>query len=73
MSRFGKFYGCSAYPKCKFTQPFETKTYGDCPDCEKGKVVQKKTRKGKMFWACNQWPKCEYATWDEPTEKPDSE
>jgi len=73
MSRFGKFYGCSNYPKCKFTQPLDAKTYGPCPKCKKGEIVQKKTKKGKFFWGCNLWPKCDYATWDEPVEKPENE
>jgi DNA topoisomerase-1 len=70
MSRFGKFYGCSNYPKCKFTQPFDAKTFGPCPKCKKGEIVEKKTKKGKTFWGCNLWPKCDYATWDEPANNP---
>lgn len=74
LSRFGKFYGCSSYPKCKFTQPFDAKTYGSCPKCKKGKIVERKTKKGKTFYGCNLWPKCDYASWDEPTnKKPDIE
>ena len=68
ISRFGKFYGCSNYPKCKFTQPFEVKTLGiKCPKCKKGEITEKKTKKGKIFYGCNQWPKCDFALWDKPT------
>jgi len=68
MSKFGKFYGCSNFPKCKFTQPFDENTLGiKCPKCKKGEIVERRTRKGKIFYGCNQWPDCDFALWDRPT------
>jgi len=68
MSRFGKFYGCSGFPKCKFTQPLETQTLGiKCPKCQAGEIVEKRTKKKKVFYGCNRWPDCDFALWDEPT------
>jgi len=68
MSRFGKFYGCSGYPKCKFIQPFERETLGiKCPKCKEGDIVERRTKKKKIFYGCNRWPKCDFALWDKPT------
>lgn len=67
LGRFGKFYACSAFPKCKHTAALERPTLGiKCPKCQKGEIVEKKTRKGKTFFACNKYPKCDFALWDKP-------
>ena len=71
-SRYGKFIACSNYPTCKYIkndkEEKEVKVIIDCPMCD-GKVVEKKTRKGKLFYGCTNYPKCDFATWDEPTEE----
>jgi len=67
VSKYGKFLACPNYPKCKFTQDLENATGISCPKCKKGEIVKKKTKKGKIFYACNRWPKCDFALWDEPT------
>ena len=66
--KFGEFTACSNYPSCKFIkqEPKEIKAFIDCPICE-GKIVEKKTRKGKIFYGCDNYPKCNYALWDKPT------
>lgn len=62
--RFGRFLACSAYPDCKGTKPF---TLGiKCPQCGKGEVSEKRSRKGKIFYGCTEYPKCSFATWDKP-------
>lgn len=65
--RYGEFVACSNYPDCKYIKKEETevKTIMDCPLCS-GKVVEKKTRKGKLFYGCDHYPKCKFATWDMP-------
>ncbi len=65
-SRFGKFVGCSNYPKCKYTKSIEVKAEAKCPNCGKD-LVRKNTRRGKPFWGCSGYPKCKTAFWDEPT------
>ena len=65
--RFGPFLGCSGYPDCKHITPIEKETGADCPKCGKGKIIEKKSRKGKTFFACNQYPDCENAYWSKPT------
>jgi len=69
MGRFGKFYGCSAFPKCKYTAPIQNKMNISCPKCKKGKITEKKSRKGKVFYGCDRWPDCDFALWDKPTGK----
>jgi len=68
LGKYGRFYACSNFPKCKYSEPLEKEGPDiDCPECEKGKLVQKKTKKGKIFYGCDQYPDCEFALWDKPT------
>jgi DNA topoisomerase-1 len=69
MGRFGKFYGCSNFPKCKFTQPMEGGLGIQCPKCKKGEIVEKRTKKKKVFYGCNRWPDCDFALWDKPLDE----
>ena len=66
--KYGKFVACSAYPDCKYIKKEEKKVVEicDCPKCGH-KIVEKKTKKGKIFYGCNNYPKCTYALWDKPT------
>lgn len=70
--RYGKFIGCSNYPQCKHMEPLEKpKDTGiQCPKCQTNQIVQKKSRKGKHFYACNGFPKCKYALWHPPINEP---
>ena len=71
-SRYGEFVACSNYPTCKYIkkeekeEKEEVKEIMDCPNCD-GKIVEKKTRRGKIFYGCNHFPKCKVALWDMPT------
>jgi len=67
--RFGEFLACANYPKCKFTRPLGHALKVKCPDC-KGDIVQKRTKRGKVFYGCANYPKCKFATWKEPVEDP---
>ncbi len=68
LGRFGKFYACSNFPECKYTEPLEDKTLNiKCPRCQKGELTEKRTKKGKIFYGCNRFPKCDFALWDKPT------
>jgi len=64
--RFGKFLACENYPKCKNTKTIVSKTGLKCPECKEGDVVEKRTRKGRMFWGCSRYPECKYASWENP-------
>lgn len=65
--RFGPFLGCSGYPDCKHIDKIEKDTGVACPKCGKGKIVEKRSRRGRTFYACNQYPDCENAYWSRPT------
>ncbi|NMA50292.1 MAG: type I DNA topoisomerase [Mollicutes bacterium] len=65
--KYGEFVACSNYPKCKYIkkEKKDLVKVATCPKCG-GNIVQKPTRKGKIFWGCDQYPKCKYATWYKP-------
>mgnify|MGYP001112802587 FL=1 len=63
--RYGKFLACSGYPECEFTQPFVKKVGVICPICE-GDLVERRTKKGRIFYGCNNFPKCNFVSWKEP-------
>lgn len=67
--RYGEFTACSNYPTCKYIkkEPKEIKEIMKCPKCD-GMVIEKKTRKGKVFYGCNHYPSCDFASWDQPVE-----
>lgn len=67
--RYGEFVACSNYPECKYIKKEEKEVVEvmDCPFCDGGKIVEKKTRKGKIFYGCSNYPKCKTACWDKPT------
>jgi DNA topoisomerase-1 len=63
-SRYGEFLACSGYPRCKFIKKGQQETV-DCPreGCD-GKLVRRRTRKGKTFYGCSKYPECDFAVWD---------
>jgi DNA topoisomerase-1 len=75
-SRFGPFLGCSGYPECKNIRklgpkPAPPKETGfGCPECGKGTIQEKKTRRGKLFYSCSRYPDCKYALWNKPVDEP---
>lgn len=64
--RFGPFIGCSNYPNCKYIKKQEKGTGVTCPECQKGELVLKRTRKGRFFYACNRYPDCKFSLWSRP-------
>lgn len=68
-SRFGEFLGCSGYPECKTTMPIEKKVGVQCPVCHQGEVVQKVSKKKKVFFGCNRYPECDFVSWDKPIDR----
>ncbi len=62
---YGKFLGCSGFPDCKNTKRIVTETGGLCPKCG-GKMLAKKSKKGKPFFGCENYKDCNYMTWDTP-------
>jgi len=68
--KFGKFLACSGFPDCKHTEGLEEKIDAKCPDCG-GDVVLRKTKKGRPFYGCKNYPNCKYASWTKPESKPE--
>ncbi len=70
LGRFGKFYACTNFPKCRYTESLKDNKLGiPCPKCKQGEITEKRTKKGKIFYGCNKFPKCDFALWDKPTGK----
>ena len=67
--KYGEFVACSNYPTCKYIKKGkkEVNEVCKCPKCDKGMIVERKTKKGKIFYGCNNYPKCQYALWYKPT------
>ncbi|MBI4232750.1 type I DNA topoisomerase, partial [Candidatus Peregrinibacteria bacterium] len=65
--KYGEFLACTAYPDCKHVQAIIKFTGVKCPKCKNGQLIERRTRKGgKVFYGCNKFPKCRFATWDKP-------
>jgi DNA topoisomerase-1 len=65
--RYGAFLACSGYPKCKYIKKSEKGTGVKCPECQEGELVSRRTKRGKIFYGCNRYPKCQFALWQRPT------
>ena len=65
--KYGSFTACSNFPACKYIKadPKEVVEITECPNCE-GKIIEKKSKRGKVFYGCNNYPKCKTAYWDMP-------
>jgi DNA topoisomerase-1 len=63
--RFGKFISCSTYPVCKYTEPFLEKIGVQCPK-DNGDIVIRKSRKGRIFYGCANYPNCDFTSWKKP-------
>lgn len=64
--RFGKFLACPAYPECKNTKPVRKQLEIKCPKCGVGQIIERKTKKGRLFYGCNKFPECDFASWERP-------
>lgn len=69
MGKFGKFLACSGFPECRYTQQIVIDTGLKCPQCKKGQIIERKTKKGKIFWGCSNYPECKWASWENPVKK----
>jgi DNA topoisomerase-1 len=70
--RYGKFIGCSNYPRCRYIEPLQKPkdTGVACPVCRTGTLAQRKSRFGKVFYSCSNYPDCKYAVWNPPLDEP---
>ena len=65
--RYGKFLACSNFPECKNTKPITIGTGVACPKCGEGEIVERKSKRGRIFYGCNRYPQCDFTLWDKPT------
>ena len=66
LGRFGKFYACSNFPECHHTEAIVKDIGITCPTCGKGKVIERKSKKNRLFYGCDRYPECEFVSWDKP-------
>ncbi|MCK9443560.1 MAG: type I DNA topoisomerase [Tissierellaceae bacterium] len=67
--RYGKFLACPGYPECKNTKPILDELDVNCPNCN-GKLVRRRSKKGRVFYGCSNYPNCNFVSWDEPFKEP---
>lgn len=68
MGRYGKFLACPGYPECRNTKPFVEKIGVKCPKCD-GEIVVKRSKKGRKFYGCSNYPECDFVSWNKPIEE----
>lgn len=67
--RFGQFLACPNYPECKNTKPLLKKIGVACPSCGSGEIVERRTKKGRLFYGCSNYPDCEFTSWYKPVKE----
>ncbi|WP_054958660.1 type I DNA topoisomerase [Paenibacillus dakarensis] len=70
LGRFGKFLACSGFPDCRNTKPIVKNIGVTCPKCKEGHVVERRSKKGRVFYGCDRYPECDFVSWDKPSLKP---
>ncbi len=70
MGRFGKFIACSNFPQCRNTKAIVKEIGVKCPLCHEGNIVERKSKKKRMFYGCDRFPTCDFVSWDKPISRP---
>ena len=66
VGKYGKFLACSGFPECRGTKRLVKDTGGICPKCGKGRMLERKSSKGRIYYGCERYPDCDFMTWDTP-------
>ncbi|QDK71246.1 type I DNA topoisomerase [Lactococcus protaetiae] len=66
LGRFGKFYACSNFPDCRNTKAIVKDIGVKCPICHEGNIIERKTKKNRLFYGCDRYPDCDFTSWDKP-------
>ncbi|MDZ5711708.1 type I DNA topoisomerase [Jeotgalibacillus haloalkalitolerans] len=69
MGRYGRFMACSNFPDCRNTKPIVKEIGVKCPTCKEGNVIERKSKKNRIFYGCDRYPECEYLSWDKPVDR----
>nr|WP_245534867.1 type I DNA topoisomerase [Sphaerobacter thermophilus] len=70
LGRYGRFLACSGFPECRNARPLLQKIGVTCPQCGEGDIVQRRTKKGRVFYGCSRYPDCNFSSWEKPTGEP---
>jgi DNA topoisomerase I len=70
MGRFGKFVACSNFPECRHTKPIVKEIGVKCPRCHEGNIIERSSKKRRVFYGCDRFPECEFVSWDKPLARP---
>jgi DNA topoisomerase-1 len=70
MGRFGKFVACSNFPECRNTKPIVKEIGVKCPKCHEGDIVERSSKKKRIFYGCDRFPQCDFVSWDKPLARP---
>lgn len=70
MGRYGKFMACSNFPDCRNTKAIVKDIGVTCPTCKEGNIVERKSKKRRIFYGCDRYPECEFVSWDKPIARP---
>ncbi|WP_050181465.1 type I DNA topoisomerase [Domibacillus robiginosus] len=70
MGRFGKFMACSNFPDCRNTKAIVKEIGVKCPKCAEGNIIERKSKKRRIFYGCDRFPECDFLSWDKPIERP---
>lgn len=66
MGRYGKFMACSNFPDCRNTKPIVKEIGVSCPNCKEGQIIERRSKKKRLFYGCNRFPECDFISWDKP-------
>ncbi|MED1202085.1 type I DNA topoisomerase [Heyndrickxia acidicola] len=69
MGRYGKFMACSNFPDCRNTKPIVKEIGVKCPKCQEGNIIERKSKKKRVFYGCDRYPECDFLSWDKPIER----
>lgn len=69
MGRYGKFLACSNFPDCRNTKPILKEIGVPCPKCKEGHIVERRSKKRRIFYGCDRYPECDFVSWDKPLER----
>jgi len=70
MGRFGKFIACSNFPECRHTKPILKEIGVKCPKCHEGNIVERSSKRKRVFYGCDRFPECDFVSWDKPLARP---
>src|SRR5918998_718210 len=69
LGKFGKFLACSGFPECRNSRPLLLRIGVPCPTCHQGEIVERRSKKGRVFYGCERYPECDFVSWNKPVDR----